>query len=173
MDLKENFFEIFRLQPLFHIDKQLLKRRYREIQKNIHPDRFADSDAQQKRLSQQYTSLVNEAYEVLDDDFSRALYLLQLVGVDTTKEVTTANTDFLMEQMQLRERLAAVKEQAEPENELAELGSVLKVKINEKARAFLQAFEKSEYDQARKVTLEWQFLVKLQEDLRRVEDELF
>ena len=38
-----NPFEIFGLKPQFRIDKQKLDEKYFEIQKKVHPDRFASA----------------------------------------------------------------------------------------------------------------------------------
>ena len=40
-----NPFEIFGLKPQFRIDKQKLDEKYFEIQKKVHPDRFASASS--------------------------------------------------------------------------------------------------------------------------------
>jgi len=92
------------------VDAAALERGYREIQAQIHPDRFAASGDAERRASMQWTTRVNEAYRTLKDPVQRAKYLLELNGVDVAFETNTQMpTDFLMRQLELREALAEAK----------------------------------------------------------------
>ena len=62
-----NPFEIFGLKPQFRIDKQKLDEKYFEIQKKVHPDRFASASDAEKRVAQQWATLINDAYQKLSD----------------------------------------------------------------------------------------------------------
>ena len=89
------------------MDAVALERGYREIQSQIHPDRFAASGDAERRASMQWTTRVNEAYRTLKDPVQRAKYLLELNGVDVAFETNTQMpTEFLMRQLELREALA-------------------------------------------------------------------
>ena len=81
--------------------------RYRELQKVVHPDRYAASGGHSQRLSLQGATLVNEAYQTLKDPLTRAQYLLTLkeAVLDDHKH-TLDDPAFLMQQMELREALA-------------------------------------------------------------------
>jgi molecular chaperone HscB len=92
------------------VDAAALEQGYREIQAQIHPDRFAASGDAERRASMQWTTRVNEAYRMLRDPVQRAKYLLELNGVDVAFETNTQMpTDFLMRQLELREALAEAK----------------------------------------------------------------
>ena len=82
LDFSKNFFELFGLPVGFLVDGQELAVRYRELQKVVHPDRYAAAGEQSQRLSLQGATLVNEAYETLKDPLKRARYLLTLKGVE-------------------------------------------------------------------------------------------
>lgn len=59
----------------------------------------------------QMTTQVNEAYRTLKSPVQRAKYLLELNGVDVGFETNTAMPhDFLMQQMELREKLEDAKQ---------------------------------------------------------------
>ena len=104
----KNHFELFGLAPAYTLDLVHLDRAYRDIQANIHPDRFAHAGDAERRASMQMTTQVNDAYRTLKSPVQRAKYLLELNGVDVGFETNTAMpTDFLMEQMELREMLEA------------------------------------------------------------------
>jgi molecular chaperone HscB len=111
--LTSNHFELFGLAPAFALDAARLEAAYRDIQSKVHPDRFAHAGDAERRASMQMTTQVNEAYRVLKNPVQRASYLLELNGVDTGFETSTAMpTDFLMEQMELRERLEDARDTA-------------------------------------------------------------
>jgi molecular chaperone HscB len=106
-------FELFGLAPAFGLDTEKLERSYREIQSQVHPDRFAHSGDAERRASLQWTTRVNEAYRTLKSPVARAKHLLELNGVDVAFETNTAMpADFLMQQMELREALEHAKDSA-------------------------------------------------------------
>ena len=121
MDFDQNHFALFGIEPVYGIDSARLDHVYREIQTQVHPDRFAHLPEMEQRRSMQWATQVNEAYRTLRHPLSRAQYLLQLQGVDTLHESNTAMPpEFLMEQMEWREAAAEAKE-AEDAGELERL----------------------------------------------------
>ncbi|MEO0444009.1 MAG: Fe-S protein assembly co-chaperone HscB, partial [Pseudomonadota bacterium] len=77
-NLAKNYFELFGLRPTFELDKQQLSQQYRQLQKKVHPDKFASHSSSEKRLSLQFTSFINNAFHVLKSPLLRAEYLLEL-----------------------------------------------------------------------------------------------
>lgn len=109
-EVLKNHFELFGLVPAYVLDLEHLDRAYRDIQAEVHPDRFAHAGDAERRASMQVTTQVNEAYRTLKNPVRRAKYLLELNGVDVGFETNTAMpADFLMEQMELREKLEEAK----------------------------------------------------------------
>jgi len=106
MNLSENHFELFGLPARFRLDQAKLDSRYRELQREVHPDRFAAAPESEQRVSMQLSTRVNEAYQTLKSPLGRAGYLLQLQGFDPELETNTAMpAGFLGEQLELREAL--------------------------------------------------------------------
>src|SRR5687767_15979684 len=102
----QNHFDLFGLSPIYSIDAAALERSYREIQSKVHPDRFAHAGDAERRASLQWTTRVNEAYRTLKDPVQRAKHILDLQGVDVAFETNTQMpTDFLVQQLELREEL--------------------------------------------------------------------
>jgi len=100
--------------PAFALDAGRLDAAYRDIQSQVHPDRFANAGDAERRASMQMTTRVNEAYRTLKSPVLRGKYLLELNGVDVAFETNTAMPrEFLMEQMELREKLEEAKSAAE------------------------------------------------------------
>jgi molecular chaperone HscB len=101
-------FELFGLPALFALDSDALERAYREIQSQVHPDRYAHAGDAERRASLQWTTRVNEAYRALRDPVQRGKHLLELQGVDVQFETNTQMpAEFLMQQLELREELEA------------------------------------------------------------------
>ncbi len=102
----QNHFELFGLAPAFRLEPEALEQRYREIQSQVHPDRFAHAGDAERRASLQWTTRVNEAYRALTDPALRASHILELNGVDVAFETNTKMpAEFLMQQLELREEL--------------------------------------------------------------------
>ena len=89
----------------------MLEKAYRDIQSQVHPDRFAHAGDAERRASLLWTTRVNEAYRILKSPVQRGKHLLELHGVDVAFETNTAMPpEFLMQQMELREELEAAKD---------------------------------------------------------------
>jgi molecular chaperone HscB len=111
----QNHFELFGLPLSYGLDQELLEKAYREIQAEVHPDRFAHAGDAERRASLQWTTRVNEAYRTLKDPVQRGRHLLELHGVDVAFETNTQMpTDFLMQQLELREELEAATGKKDP-----------------------------------------------------------
>ena len=116
MKLDSDDFELFGIPRCFAQDRQQLDRRWRELQTEVHPDRFATAAAAGQRVAMQWAVRVNVAHQRLKDPLRRAAYLCELEGVPIDAENNTAMpSGFLIEQMDWREALddAATAEQVE------------------------------------------------------------
>lgn len=106
LNLQSNDFEIFGVAPTFRLDRAALDARWKDLQREAHPDRFATADAQAQRVAMQWSVRINEAYQRLKDPLKRAAYLCELHGAPIQAENNTAMpAAFLMQQMQWREDL--------------------------------------------------------------------
>ena len=68
-------FDLFGLSPIYSIEGEALERSYREIQSKVHPDRFAHAGDAERRASLQWTTRVNEAFQVLKNPVKRAQHM--------------------------------------------------------------------------------------------------
>jgi len=114
----------------FRLDLSDLDSRYRDIQAQVHPDRFAHAGDAERRLSMQWSTHANEAYQTLKKPLERAKYLLHLAGHDIQAESNTAMpADFLMEQMEWREAVMDARNGGD-HHELEHLHNRLRGDIN-------------------------------------------
>jgi len=106
LNLASTDFELFDTAPRFTQDRAALDARWRTLQAEVHPDRFAAEGAAAQRVAMQWAVRVNEAYQRLKDPLKRAAYLCELNGAAIDAENNTAMpTAFLMQQMEWREAL--------------------------------------------------------------------
>lgn len=106
----QNHFDLFHLPPKFAIDMGALDAAYRDVQGQVHPDRFVSATDAEKRVAMQWATRANEAYQTLKNPQKRAQYMCELNGVDLKTESNTAMPmQFLMQQMEWREALGDAK----------------------------------------------------------------
>jgi len=106
MSMQQNYFQLFGLNAGFRVDQALLSDKYRQLQRQIHPDKYAGKSDREQRLAVQFAAYVNTAYETLKSPLLRAEYLLSEAGKPIDQQSTTLNDgEFLMLQMQWRESL--------------------------------------------------------------------
>ena len=106
MKLQSTDFELFELPARFAQDRADIDLRWKALQKQAHPDRFAAEGAAAQRVAMQWSVRINEAYQRLKDPLKRASYLCELSGAPIRAHDNTAMpADFLIQQMAWRESL--------------------------------------------------------------------
>jgi len=175
LDLSQNHFVLFGLQAGFEVDGETLALRYRDLQKETHPDRFANASEQERRLSVQLAAQINEAFRVLKNPLARARYLLELNGVTLDDTDTRMDHEFLLEQMELREALAEVPHARAPFDALEELRD----QLESRERALIEALHRDFDDgsapalaRARDSVRKMQFIQRLLEEAEALEEDL-
>ncbi len=110
LDFSKNHFALFGMPLAYAIDSAMLDQAYREVQREVHPDRFTNATDAEKRVAAQWATKANEAYRTLKSPLARGRYMLQLNGIDTEEESNTAMpVPFLMQQMEWREAVVAAR----------------------------------------------------------------
>jgi molecular chaperone HscB len=106
VNLQSDDFELFGLTRHFAQDRSEMDARWKDLQRQVHPDKFAAQGAAAQRLAMQWSVRINEAYQRLKDPLKRAAYLCELQGAPVNAENNTAMpATFLIQQMQWREEL--------------------------------------------------------------------
>ncbi|MES2424209.1 MAG: Fe-S protein assembly co-chaperone HscB [Pseudomonadota bacterium] len=123
MNLQSSDFELFGLPVQFAQESAVLDARWKDLQREAHPDRFAAQGDAAKRLAMQWSVRINEAYQRLKDPLKRAAYLCELHGAPINAENNTAMPGtFLMQQMEWREAL----DDADSADTLEKLGDAVR-----------------------------------------------
>jgi molecular chaperone HscB len=173
MQLEQNFFKLFDLAEEYHVDVHQLSDRYRVLQKEVHPDRFAHASDREQLLAVQYTAHINEALNTLKTPLKRAQYMLKLKGKELCPE-SSAPMDpmFLMQQMEWREALEHLSRSDDPESELEDLEAEVECSWRQMETDFIGAISSnSELDKAVSCVRKMQFLDKLRHEIELAEDE--
>jgi len=124
VNIDDNDFELFAIAPRFAQDRAALDARWKALQAQVHPDRFAAQGAAAQRVAMQWAIRVNEAYQRLKDPLERAAYLCSLHGQALDAETNTAMpAAFLMQQMAWREALDEARTRGSVEALAAEVAT--------------------------------------------------
>lgn len=130
LSLQSTDFDIFGLAPQFAIDRSALDARWKDLQREAHPDRFATAPAAAQREAMQWSVRINEAYQRLKEPLKRAAYLCELNGAPIRAEDNTAMPPaFLMQQMQWRENLDDADTLADLEHMAAEVAAARRAMV--------------------------------------------
>jgi molecular chaperone HscB len=110
VNLQDDDFELFGLDRQFALDRGAVDARWKDLQREAHPDKFAAQGAAAQRIAMQWSVRINEAYQRLKDPQKRAAYLCELAGFAVNAHSNTAMpTTFLMQQMEWREAMDEAK----------------------------------------------------------------
>ena len=127
LNLQSSDFELFGLPERFAQDRAAIDARWKELQREAHPDRFAAQGQAAQRVAMQWSARINEAYQRLKDPQKRAAYLCELRGAPINAENNTAMpAAFLVEQMEWREALDDARSQEAVDELDAQLGRARK-----------------------------------------------
>jgi molecular chaperone HscB len=106
VNLQDDDFALFGLKQSFAQDRAAVDARWKELQREAHPDKFASHGLASQRIAMQWSVRINEAYQRLKDPLKRAAYLCELAGFPIQAHSNTAMpAQFLMQQMEWREAL--------------------------------------------------------------------
>jgi len=173
MHRSHNFFEIFSLAQSWEVDIDQLDLRFRNLQQEFHPDRYASKSDFEQRLAMQTAATINQAYQTLKNPLLRAQYLLKLEGFDANQEThITADSQFLMNQMLLREALSEAKFSEDPLKALASLSIEALENTAALQSEFAQQYRANAYNKAFDTLAKMQFASKLVNDIAQLEAQL-
>lgn len=167
------FFSLFDLPISFDVDIALLQERYREIQKHVHPDNFANTTESERLLAVQKASEVNDAFETLKHPLTRAEYMVMEHGHDVRHEQSTIKDGmFLMQQMELREELEEIESSSDVEAAFDDFYDDVKQLIREYTEQFVSDFDNQDYDAAAQSVRKLRFIYKLKDEATALEEKL-
>jgi len=172
----QNYFELFGLPVCYEVDQPKLAEHYRELQRTVHPDKYANASDQDRRMSVQKAAQINEAFQTLKSPIRRARYMLEMRGIEFDDQRETAiDPMFLMEQMELRETLADIPHSDNGLVKLGQLQDDIQQKVKALTNELIELFKNDSDDamaRARANMHKLQFMDKLQQEAENVEEDI-
>ncbi|OWR55123.1 iron-sulfur cluster co-chaperone protein HscB [Danaus plexippus] len=142
----DNYFQVLGVKETYDLNDSDLARNYKDLQKHLHPDKYANRIKEEQEISAQYSSLVNDAYKTLLEPLSRGIYMLKLRGKEIS-ENTEVGQEFLMKIMEKNEEV----ENAETKEEILKLNKENRTIINDLQKQLSKAFYEGDLKRVQKL----------------------
>ncbi|WCT09915.1 Fe-S protein assembly co-chaperone HscB [Mucilaginibacter jinjuensis] len=103
-----NFFEFYDIPESFEPDQAKLKKQFYELSKKYHPDFYANESDERQQEILELSTINNKAYQTLSNPNKRLAYILTQHNLLNEGAKPQLPGDFLMEMMDINERLMEV-----------------------------------------------------------------
>ena len=103
------------VQPEYALNRMALRKRLLALSRRLHPDFFSNAEATVRERAERNTAELNAAFEILDDDFHRADWLVKSLGGPTEEDERKMPPAFLAEVLEWNETIEEAKD-AEPDS---------------------------------------------------------
>src|SRR5436190_16349538 len=118
-----DFFKFFGMERKLTLDQQALQKRFYELSRQWHPDRFSRKSPDEQAQALEATAVVNNGYRTLRSPVHRAEYLLQQegfpIGEQRSKDVPPELLEEVFELNMMLEELREGDESARTQLEAA------------------------------------------------------
>jgi molecular chaperone HscB len=104
-----NYFELFHIPESFLPDKTEVQQQFYRLSKQYHPDFFTQATDEEQQQALEQSAFINKAYKTLTNKDLTLAYLLNLKGLLEDDEKYTLSNEFLMEVMELNEKMIEAK----------------------------------------------------------------
>jgi molecular chaperone HscB len=135
-----NYFEFYELPESFVLDEGLLKKKFYALSKQYHPDFYANEDEAKQQEILEISTINNKAYQTLSDHARRLEYILKQHDLVNEGAKPQLPADFLMEMMDLNERLMEADDAGQIANIRAEV-LALEDELNTELKALTTDYE--------------------------------
>lgn len=160
IDRGSNYFSLLGIPQAYDIDLINANKRFKEIMKKLHPDKFANLSPAELGIATQNSSILNGAIEVLSNPVQRAAYLLKLNGTNVLDGSTTMmDPELMMEIFELREKVELLENEKEKSALLNELNRV----YNEIQNQLAAHFSAHDLTSAASFTVRLQYIQKVKQ----------
>jgi len=97
-----DYYRFFGLEQRLNVDRTELERRFYDLSRLLHPDRYTRKTGREREYSLEATAILNDAYRTLRDPVARAEYVLKQSGFESTEPRSkNADPDLLEEVFEL------------------------------------------------------------------------
>jgi molecular chaperone HscB len=108
----------------FHLDRMSLRKRLLHLSRHLHPDVHGTADDATRDLAQRKTAELNAAFQILEDDFRRASWLVRSLGGPTEETEPQMPQAFLTEVLEWNEAVEEARTSEPGSTESARLAGL-------------------------------------------------
>jgi molecular chaperone HscB len=168
---ERNYFDVFGLPvDRLVIDIPQLEKRFLELSRKYHPDRFASKTPLENQIAHEYSSAVNNAYRTLKEPVSRAKYVVErkLGSIEEkSAHVPTEMAEFFFEIHDLLDTIreangnppeAELKEVQKAEKDLREKVTELETNLQENFVVYDSAPEQKKLEKIKEILSERSYI---------------
>ena len=146
---KQTFFEFFGFDRKLTIDNGVLQKRFYELSRQWHPDRFTRKSAAEQDRALESTAILNDGYRTLKDPVKRAEYLLTEegfpIGEQRSKDVPPELLEEVFELNMMLEELRSGDDSARPQLEKAKENFInMRTGIDKRLEGLFSKYDASE-----------------------------
>lgn len=116
-----NYFDFYGLPETFNLNDADVKKKFYQLSKQYHPDFYANENEEKQQEILELSTLNNKAYQTLADPAKRLEYILRLHDLVSDGAKPQLPADFLMEMMDINERVMEVDSKEELGSIIAEV----------------------------------------------------
>lgn len=144
-----NFYEFFGIERKLDLDERALQKRFYELSREWHPDRFSRKGPEASAQAMENTAVINDGYRTLRDPVKRAEYLLTEegfpIGEQRSKDVPPELLEEVFELNMALEEMRSGDESARPALEEAKDKFVgMRMDIDRQLKSLFAKYDASE-----------------------------
>jgi len=144
-----NFYEFFGFERKLDLDESALQKRFYELSREWHPDRFSRKGFEESARAMENTALINDGYRTLRDPVKRAEYLLSEegfpIGEQRSKDVPPELLEEVFELNMALEEMRGGDESARPQlDEAKEKFVRMRTEIDGQLKSLFSRYDASE-----------------------------
>ncbi|EZA57764.1 hypothetical protein DMN91_003037 [Ooceraea biroi] len=164
-----SYFDIMGIKRDYNVVNEDIHKKYRELQKILHPDKFGNKSEKEKQISENLSSLINKAYSTLAHPLKRGLYMLQLKGISIPEGTTNLNPEFLMEIM---ERNEEIENATGDKDKISKLAKESRELLDTLSKQVAEAFSKEDINAATTLLIRMKYYNTIDNRLKKLKHDL-
>ncbi|KAL1451181.1 hypothetical protein WDU94_003466 [Cyamophila willieti] len=165
---RDNYYDLFDLKLNYLVNSSDLSKKFKQLQSQLHPDKFSNKDKEEQSISETYSSYINKAYSILQNPLERGLYLLSLQNISIDEDTKGTDQKLLMEILMLNEEL----DDSSTIEELESLADTIRIAIDELTKKINISFEQKDFILAKDYLIRMKYFTSLDTKIREKRNQL-
>ena len=136
-----NYFEIFGIPIQLKVDKKELPKKFFDLSRKFHPDFYANTTPSEQNRALEITANLNKAFKTFQNPDETIKYVLQLKELIEEEEKYQLPPGFLMEVLEINEKLMDAEADPELKQNLQSAIDNLQTEIYEPVKKTVEHYE--------------------------------